>query len=384
MDYSNRVEGINKFEIERAQQVAKYFDVPLDIVSLNFRDPQAIETWEAVGPTFRDRINYALAGFNQVRMARHIAAQGGSPVVFTGEHSDGLHNFGFSQYATLFHRDLRFREYADKMGCYLFGPTFFRGVEAGTHTTDEVYRFFSMLAPNAPVSADTIDSRRRRMQFLLPFFLGPRRVPFADTGHPMLTKDGAELREQFVVSEYLGECVDSLTPETLYSWFLHLYGSFHWQSSTARMATIALEMHGLSIRMPFGDARLVDFCGRMPEHWGRGLDLNPTKYPLKWTLQNRIDYPMHLQVGPHSYLYDIDSSFSHSAEILYGSAVLPRFQEVLRTRLYRDLLDDRYFDMAYIDGLVEDFINGIERRGQPLNDLFALASLALIGWNDAA
>ena len=150
------------------------------------------------------------------------------------------------------------------------------------------------------------------------------------------------------------------------------------------MATVALEAQGLPVRMPFGDSRMVDFCSRMPEHWGRGLDLHPTKYPLKWTMEHRIDYPMHLQVGPHSYLYDVDPSFSHSAEVLYGSAILPRYRDALRGRSYRALLDGRYFNLPYIDGLVDEFLTGTERRGQALNDIFVLASLALIGWRDAA
>ena len=32
-----------------------------------------------------------------------------------GEISDGVHNFGFSQFLTIFHPSLEFREYADKM-----------------------------------------------------------------------------------------------------------------------------------------------------------------------------------------------------------------------------------------------------------------------------
>ncbi len=61
----------------------------------------------------------------------------------------------------------------------------------------------------------------------------------------------------------------------------------------------------------------------MPESWGRGLDLKPTKYPLKWMLEHCIDYPLHLQVGPHLYLYDVDPTFSHSAKFMYGSAFTP-------------------------------------------------------------
>ena len=57
----------------------------------------------------------------------------------------------------------------------------------------------------------------------------------------------------------------------------------------------------------------------MSENWGRGLDLNPTKYPLKCMLKNDVDYPLHLQVGPHSYLYDIDPDWNVISELLSNS-----------------------------------------------------------------
>lgn len=118
----------------------------------------------------------------------------------------------------------------------------------------------------------------------------------------------------------------------------------------------------------------------MPEEWGRGLDLNPTKYPLKWMLKNRIEYPYHLQVGPHSYLYDMDPSFSLAAETMYGSAFAPYFRNLLGPRTYHDLLSPEIFDLAYIDGLVNRYLDGIETRGSELNDLVSLCMLLMVGW----
>ena len=118
----------------------------------------------------------------------------------------------------------------------------------------------------------------------------------------------------------------------------------------------------------------------MPESWGRGLELKPTKYPLKWMLEHYIDFPLHLQVGPHSYLYDVDPSFSHAAEIMHGSAFVPYFKNLLRPHPYRDLLSPEIFDMAYIDGVVDHYLNGIETRGAEMNDLAAICWLAAVGW----
>jgi hypothetical protein len=48
----------------------------------------------------------------------------------------------------------------------------------------------------------------------------------------------------------------------------------------------------------------------MPTCFGRGLELLPAKYPLKWTLEKRTKYPFYIQEGPHSYLYDDNQSIS--------------------------------------------------------------------------
>jgi hypothetical protein len=126
------------------------------------------------------------------------------------------------------------------------------------------------------------------------------------------------------------------------------------------------------------------FLAAMPESWGRGLELRPTKYPLKWVLQHLVDYPLHLQTGPHSYLYDVDPGFSHSAEILYGSAFTPLLKERLRLRAYRMVLSADYFDLDYIDRVVGEYRAGKETRGAELNDLMALALLTLADWHRPA
>lgn len=71
--------------------------------------------------------------------------------------------------------------------------------------------------------------------------------------------------------------------------YLQLYNSFDWQGLTVSTVALTVQEFGLHLLLPFWDARLQDFLSGMPESWGRGLDPNPTKYPLKWMLQHRID-----------------------------------------------------------------------------------------------
>jgi len=66
---------------------------------------------------------------------------------------------------------------------------------------------------------------------------------------------------------------------------------------------------------------------KMLESFVRGSDFNPTKYPLKWMLKNKVDYPLNPQVGPHSHFYSTDPIWCADADILYDSSGKPHFQK---------------------------------------------------------
>ena len=381
MQYAERSGVINQFEVDRARAMADYYGVPLDIVEFDYRK-QGPELLEGLAPLLRSHGFAGVSTVNLQVLADHVArTTGGDEAVFAGEISDGVHNLGFSQYVTIFHPTLAFREYSDKMASYLFGPTFFDLFLSDRFEEDPIYRLFRARAGAAHFDPPAKDPVARRRQFLASFFLRGGRMPFWSLRNAaVLTDAGREAYAAEMESAYLARAAAELTPETLYAWYLRLYNSFHWQGSTVSTIYATADAHGLRMELPFWDSRLQEFLSRMPESFGRGLDLNPTKYPLKWTLQHRVDYPMHLQTGPHSYLYDVDPSFSHSAELVYGSAFAAFFRTVLARRAYRDVLAPELFDVGYIDGMVDRYLGGTEVRGAELTDLLTLATMSAVGW----
>src|SRR5690606_11507876 len=99
------------------------------------------------------------------------------------------------------------------------------------------------------------------------------------------------------------DAVENLDENSLYAAYLYLYNSFHWQGSTVAPLFTVADHFGIQMKLPFWDADLQNLLSFMPEHFGRGLDLNPTKFPLKSFLKNKVEnYPFELQEGPHSYL----------------------------------------------------------------------------------
>ena len=385
MLYSDRAGVINSFEIERAKKVAEYYKIPLDIVPLDLRTQEAVEYWKEIRSTLRKQHVYSFSAYNYYRLTDHIlSASGPEDAVFAGEISDGVHNLGFSQFATILeHPDLNFREYSDKMACYLFGPTFFKRIIDNDYHDDAVYKLLRGRLNGAEFDdvEGNLTEAERRLNFFKSFFLRNYRLPFYGLHNTkMVTAAGAELFENALSETYLKNAAEKVIPETVYAWILHLYNSFFWQGGTVRCLGSRLAAEGRRLRLPYWDGKLHEFLSEMPENWGRGLELKPTKYPLKWTLENRVDYPLHLQTGPHSYLYDINPQFSHASEVLYGSYVSNFYKEILKDRPYESLMQKEYFDLDYLGKLVDEYQKGTEHTGQERTDLLALATISSIGW----
>ena len=382
MKYSDRSGVINQFEINRAKAVAEYFKIHLDIIELDYR-AGADSILSEVKSLFRAQQFGNLTGVNHWQLAKGAAKTAdGSEVIFAGEMSDGAHNLGFSQFTTIFHPTSQdFREYSDKMASYLFGPTFLRQLQMGNHEQDPVWKILRQRAGAAIFDPVRGNDNSVAQQLLASFFLRGSRLPlYSIANNALLTAQGRELFSKESERLYLDNISELVTPETIYSCYLHLYNSFHWQGATVSTLEHTAESFGLRCALPFNDSELIKFLSAMPEEWGRGLDLKPTKYPLKWMLSNRIDYPLHLQVGPHSYTYDVDPKFSLLGEILYASSFKSLFKKNLQRADFINWMDREMFDHSYIGIIVGKYLRDEELTGQQLNDLGVLAVHETIGF----
>jgi hypothetical protein len=381
MRYSDRSGVINQFEIDRARAVADYYGVRLDIAELDYRK-DAASTMERVRDTFRSQQFANVAGVNHWLLAEATAkTAAGDEVVFAGEMSDGAHNLGFSQFVSIFHpASLEFREYSDKMASYLFGPTFLEQLHKGVHEQDPVWQLYKQRNSNIKFDMVAHGETEITKQLIASFFLRAGRMPLYSLDNTrLLSAEGRSAYGQESQRIYLNDICAQVTPETLYACYLHLYNSFHWQGATVSTLEHTAQLHGLRCVLPFHDSAVIEFLSAMPESWGRGLDLKPTKYPLKWMLQNRIDYPHHLQTGPHSYTYDVDPNFTLIGELLYASSLKPVFDQALKNGRFVAKLDSAIFDHSYIDSTIDSYLKGMELRGQEMSDLMSLAMHSAIG-----
>lgn len=383
MKYSEGTDVINKFEINKIKKIAQYYGIKPNIVDFNLKSRNAIDYWHKIAPNYKSKHIYAFASYNFAKLSEGLQGLGGDgQIICNGETSDSFHNFGFSQFGTFFHTKKSFTEYADKMNCYLYGPSFLKKVLDGTYEKDKVFLIFRKMSGNIEFMSGFKNKDEMLKSYLFPFFYGSPRIPFAATfKNPVLNAEGQHTLYQFPYREYMPEVLKGISEDSLYSWFIYMYHSFHSQGSTVNVHKHAMEANNHKWRSPYNDYRLIEFLSKAPEKWGRGLELNNTKYPLKWVAKNKINFPYELlEEGPHSYLYDVIEGFSLGAETTYRSGVTQLFKDTLKNKPYRNILGDEYFDMKYLDALCSDYLNGKEVKGQDFNNLFSLITFCVIGW----
>lgn len=383
MKYSDETEIINKFEVEKTRKIGAFYGLSPELVDFDLRGTAASDYWGSIVPYYKSRHMYAYAAYNFTRLSdalRDIA--GDRCLVFNGETSDSFHNFGFSQFTTFFHTRKPFTEYADKMNCYLYGPSFLKKVLDGSYEKDSVYQIFRRMRDGVEYCAGDGSRASTIERFLFPFFYGSPRVPFAATyKNRSLTDAGQQAELSFPYRRFMPEVLAGINETNIYSWLIYLYHSFHSQGGSVNVHKHAMEYNGHAWRMPYDDYRLVQFLSRAPESWGRGLELNNTKYPLKWVARSKISFPYELlDEGPHSYLYEVTEGFSLFHQTIYKSGMTDLFKSSVGERKYKNILDDAFFDLAYLDRLVDGYLSGKEVRGQDFGNLTSLIILAMTGW----
>jgi len=381
--YSDRSGCANQIEIDKANKIADYYGIELQTVDFDLCNKSG-DFFELVRTRMFKHQLYGIPGITHYMLAvKSSELVTKNEMIFAGEISDGAHNLGFSQYATIFHPSYGFREYSDKMASYLFGPTFLSLLINGQYTKDPIYQLFKSRVDNAIFDEVAEKPEEVKLQLLTSFFLRGARMPlWSLDNESLLMSHGADLYTKNMQNSYLVDIAKNMDTDNIYANYLYLYNSFHWQGGTVRSLQTMADYYQLNTDLPFWSSDLQDFLAKMPEEWGRGLDLNPTKYPLKKMLNDgKIDYPYDYQKGAHSYTYDIDHSFNHSQEIFCYSALVKDFQNSIRKKPYHQILSKEYFNLDYIDSLVDEYIDSPESLNvASIGKLVPIIMLCYVGW----
>lgn len=379
MRYSKKSGLINKFEIEKAEKICNFLGVDLEVVKFDYSE-ELPSNFDEIRNFLKQNQVPSLTAVNHFLLAEKAAQfTSQDSTIFAGEMSDGAHNLGFAQYMSIFHpNSIDFREYSDKMKSYLFGPSFLKFATKENLIHDPVWKIFTS-EKNIDFEEPKLNLEDRIKQFLISFFLRNSRLPFLPGSDlNLLTKNGSDLHQEQMYNEYILELEPYLKVENIYSLYLYLYNSFHWQGSTVNSLEFSGDHFDLNVTNPFHDVELIQLLEKMPEEYGRGLELKQTKYPIKWMLENKLDYDLSLNGGLHSYLYDEDPSFNHSKEILTNSAFASVFKSNLLESTLLKSLDSSVFDMNYINEIIRNYVKENKVEDKDISNIFSICLHSLI------
>ncbi|MBU4122709.1 hypothetical protein KJ959_03400, partial [bacterium] len=112
----------NIYEKIRAKKIAKHFNIRHMEVPLDFTSDVLTDNLRELLPCLRSKNIYIapLPHFILYKGTRKWLGVKQKGTIFSGEAADSLHNFGFSQYLSFFHKSYAFKEYGDKTKNYLY------------------------------------------------------------------------------------------------------------------------------------------------------------------------------------------------------------------------------------------------------------------------
>ena len=382
-------QSFNSYEVDKVSRIGHFFNVKTEKATINYNDDSLVDYWQSHIKNMRN--NHTYFWLHHLKISDMIGSNAKTETrVFNGEASDSIHNFGFSQFVSVNYDNIQLREIADKAKSYLYGPSFFKSIFDNTFLNDKILNFFyNYYGKEKFVDSSALDTKARTLSYFESFMLSYQRVPFAkwqmnEVANNKLQVDFA----QHMQTEYFNDIVEQCQPDTLYYWLLQLYRRFHFNSYQIGVSQVALKSYNIHCVMPFLDSQLLDYMYRMPENWGRGLELRTTKYPLRFLAEHKWNMPLDIlmEEGPHSYIAEGDPRWSYAGgswniycEIMYKSVFTSYFKSVLSKAKLEDTFDPAFFKVDHFRLIVKDYVDGKENPSD-VTTLFRLAILFSIGF----
>ena len=347
----------NKFEVEKAKKIGKILGIKTDIVEVDYGGKELHRKFEAATENIFLNNLFFLAPASWQTLVDHIKNKyGKDAVVFQGEASDSVHNYGFSQYISLPHDNKNFLEYADKMKNYLYSPDFFKKVKDNSFLKDTVYKIFRYFNQNKEfIDVEKFSSKEKIYYYLLSFVFSDVRLPFRKIDNEFIKESALRKFNNWLKKEYFQEVVENINEDNLYYYFARLYADFHLQNHSIRIYKTGLD----NVRFPYMDSNLFRFLYKMPQNFGRGLDFNRTKFPLKRLAEKILPEEVFeiIERGPHSYLSEV-GKFNICNEYFLQGSIYEYIKKTIDFEKCRNIFDVDVFRLNEIESFVKKFKQG--------------------------
>lgn len=376
-------EVYNIYETDKVKRISDYYGINSEKIEIDFNDKKNIQDWENIRDDLKNYHTYFFV--DMPKAINEIARRNNNAAIFSGEASDSIHNFGFSQFVSVTYQNRELREYGDKMKSYLFGPSFFRKIVNGSYKNDKVFQFFKFYFGEDSLVEENLVS------YFQSFMLSSERIPFAKPIGSKFAKKSLQDKIELKTPDNIFSSLSSnSSSENLYYSLLQLYREYHFHSPQIEVKHSTLRRDGNNCKIPFLDSFLVKFMYSMPEGWGRGLELKPTKYPLRYLAHEKWNIPLSIleESGAHSYIAESDKRWNYSggrwslaAETIYNSVFGDCYKSILAEVKLEKYFSPEYFETDLMQKAVHDYINGKEDLSN-CNLIYKLGVLFFIGLYD--
>ena len=374
----------NPYEVEKSKEIGKHYGVRVEVVTTDMGDKRLPGIWSDNAPA--RRTDFVYSWLPAYPIMANLLQQKGKPgaAVFVGSFSDALHNFGFSQYASLPYLNLDFRQYSDKIMSYLYSPTFLKKVIDNTFEDDFAYKLFKWHYANVSfIDMSRLSRDERIFEYLLSFIMSASRLPFAFfDNESILSNNARSSYKEWLYANYFKDPVENIDCENMYFWLIWLYQHFHLQGLEKNAVNANFRASGTRPCWPFYDLRLVRFLQMMPENWGRGLEWRPIKYPLKHYAREKLNIPYKIvESGFHSYIDEVEHghSIDWRSEIINNSVLTPgTWQNIRSGDKLGQLFDQKWFNISVLNDALQTGKSKSNATALPLN-LLAILSTSFEG-----
>ena len=312
---SNKDQTFNPYEINKAISFCEYYKVQHILVDsdfCNFDLDQEARLKEMANSSF-----YNFTAYNHKTLFNAVEALGYEPsdtAIYAGEFSDGAHNWGFAQSFGAVHPEIGLRQYADKARAYFMSPSYLNRVFVG----DDSLNNDSLTNWLLPGNVKKVESSTTENEFLADYLCD---LYYEDVRGPYVTPVNKYISRSAIDAgkvPFLNSIIYPNLPQSInqiYKSYIDIYHYTHWMGSTVHGLRVFCPQN-YQLIMPFGDPSVLELLRSMPTEYGRGLEIRPTKYPLKKILKDYVDYPLSLQEGKHAYIYDDDQSINIQESVM--------------------------------------------------------------------
>ena len=368
----NKKSGVyNKFEIERVKKLAEFYNIKNYFIDVNLKDnftKLSEETSEVCGNSMNTNHLSSMMFYKVSQLAKSKIE---TKTLMSGEISDGAHNLGFSQFLTTFdHENQGFREYSDKQYNYLYSPNFLEKVLKNNSTDDFVFNKLSKSKKINFTKKFSSNNISLYKQIFDDLFNSQSRFPFEKKESKIVSANLLNKSKVYHKKNYFNEIKLSKFNQ-LYSSYLHLYNSFHWQASTISPLFNFSDKFNLNMTLPFWGHGVQKFLSEMPTGWGRGLEIKNIKYPLKESFRRNLKYPIFIEQGFHSYRYDERKFEDPIFEIINNIKTKNYITKILKKYYPCEYLDKKYFNINQINTVLKNYISG-RKYEKDSNNIYSL------------